>query len=81
MLAACLTLIRYGHGSVKCIYKCKSKRLQIKIILSAQHTVVSTEPKIFFDYPRPSVILCLGCNFLIVICLIRCFPQCVGPKY
>ena len=81
MSAASLTLIKYGDGSVKCIYKCKSKRLQLKIILSAQYTVVSAAPKFFFDYARPSVIIYLGCNFLSVICLIRCSLQSVGPKY
>ena len=62
MSAASLTLIKYGDSSVKCIYKCKSKRFQMEIILSAQDTVVSAAPKIFFDYARPSVILYLGCN-------------------
>ena len=76
MSAASLTLIKYGDGYVKCIYKSKSKRLQLKIILSAQDTVVRAAPKIFFDYARPSVILYLGCNFLSVIYLIRCFLQC-----
>ena len=47
----------------------------MKIILSAQDTVVSAAPKIFFDYARPSVILYLGCNFLSVIYLITCFLQ------
>ena len=81
MSAASLTLIKYGDGYVKCIYKCKSKRFLMKSILSVQDTVVSTEPKIFSDYARPSVILYLRFNFLIVICLIRCFLQCAGPKY
>ena len=62
MSAASLTLIKYGDSYVKCIYKSKSKRLQMKIILSAQDTAVRAAPKIFFDYARPSVILYLGCN-------------------
>ena len=81
MSAASLALIKYGDGSVKCIYKCESKTWQIKSILSAQGTVVSAASKKFFDYARPSVILYLGCNSLSVICLIRCFLQCVGQKY
>ena len=81
MSAASLTLIKYGDGSVNCIYKCKYRRWSMKSILPAQDKVVSTASKTFFDYARPSVILYLGCNSLSVICLIRCFLQCVGPKY
>ena len=81
MSAASLTLIKHGDGSVKCIYKCKSKKWQMKSVFSAQDTVVSTASKKFFDYARQSVILYLGCNSLSVICLIRCFLQCVEQKY
>ena len=62
----------FCDGFVKCIYKCKSKRCEIKNIFTAQYRLVSNASKRVYYCVTPSGTAYFDCQLPNVIYIITC---------